>query len=201
MFNYFVVLLLLCGALHAEVNVLAFAGSTRDDSCNKKLAAQVASFAEQLGAKVTLIDLKDYPMPFYDGDLERDYGMPENAKRFQKLLRDNQVIFIASPEYNHSVSAVLKNTLDWASRSEQGQRGKGAFDGKKFVLLSASPGKKGGAKGLAHLRDIITDVKGIVAPQEFSLSDAYNAFNDQGKLVNPDIELALKQFVQRALEN
>lgn len=200
MLKYLLFLIFTTAALHAEVKILAFAGSTRQDSDNKKLLVEAAKIAQQSGATVTLVDLKNFPMPFYDGDLEKERGMPENAKRFRKLLMENDVIFIASPEYNHSVSPVLKNTLDWASRSEAGTGSREAFEGKKFVLFSASPGKKGGARGLTHLRDILNDVKGNVLPQEFSLGESYNAFNEQNRLKKPETAAALKQFVQTALE-
>jgi NAD(P)H-dependent FMN reductase len=113
---------------------------------------------------------------------------------------ENPVIFISSPEYNHSLSGVLKNALDWASRSEAGGGSREAFEGKKFVLFSASPGKKGGAKSLVHLRDILEDMRANTFLQEFSLSDGNNAFNQNNKLKKLEIELALKQFVQKALE-
>lgn len=199
MLKYLLLLAMSAACLHAEVKVLAFAGSTREDSSNKKLVAQAAEYASQTGASVTVIDLRQFPMPLYDGDLEREVGMPENAKRLRQLMMEAQVIFISSPEYNHSISGVLKNALDWASRSEAGGGSREAFEGKKFVLLSASPGKKGGAKGLVHLREIIKDMRGNILPQEFSLSDSNNAFDQQNKLKNPEIGSALRQFVLNAL--
>lgn len=200
MLNYLLFFIITTASLYAEVKVLAFAGSTRQDSDNKKLIAEAAKIAQESGATVTLVDLKDFPMPFYDGDLEKKQGMPENTKRFRKLLMENDVIFVASPEYNHSVSSVLKNTLDWASRNEAGTGSREAFQGKKFVLFSASPSKKGGARGLTHLRDILNDVKSNVLPQEFTLGESYNAFNEQNRLKNPETAAALRQFVQTALE-
>ncbi|WP_079978238.1 NADPH-dependent FMN reductase [Parachlamydia acanthamoebae] len=186
--------------LSAETKVLAFSGSTRTDSINKKLVTEAGNLAKQLGATVTFIDLKDYPMPFYDGDIEKEQGMPNDAKRLRQLLIQNQVIFIASPEYNGSLSAVLKNALDWASRSEDGGSSRDAFKGKKFVLMSASPGQGGGTRGLAHLRSIIEGIGGTVISQQFVVPNALEAFDSQGKLKNPQAGSELKQIVQQAIQ-
>ncbi|CCB86824.1 NADPH:quinone oxidoreductase [Parachlamydia acanthamoebae UV-7] len=186
--------------LSAETKVLAFSGSTRTDSINKKLVTEAGNLAKQLGATVTFIDLKDYPMPFYDGDIEKEQGMPNDAKRLRQLLIQNQVIFIASPEYNGSLSAVLKNALDWASRSEDGGSSRDAFKGKKFVLMSASPGQGGGTRGLAHLRSIIEGIGGTVISQQFVVPNAFEAFDSQGKLKNPQAGSELKQIVQQAIQ-
>lgn len=184
----------------AEVKVLAFAGSTREDSVNKKLVLEAASYARQMGAKVTVIDLKDYSMPLYDEDLEAKQGMPAKAKQVRDLMINNQVILIASPEYNGSLSATLKNVIDWASRSEDKRPSRQAFQGKKFVIMSASPGSGGGARGLAHLRTIIENIGGTVVPQQVTLPDAYNAFDEQGHLKNPKTKADLQQLVKTALQ-
>lgn len=186
-------------ALSAEVNVLAFAGSTREASVNKKLIVEVAYIAREKNANVTLIDLKDYPIPFYDGDLEATEGMPEKAKELRQLIIQNDVIFIASPNYNGSVSAVLKNVLDWASRTEEGQDGRSVLQGKKIAILSASPGAKGGAGGLPHLRSILEKLKGNVMTQQVSIPDAENAFDEQGHLKNPDLDRELNLLIETAL--
>ncbi len=178
--------------LLAEINILVFAGSTRADSYNKKLAAEATQIARNLGGHVTLIDLKDYPMPFYDADLEKK-GMPKNAKKFRDLLIANDAVIIVSPEYNSSLPAVEKNAIDWASRGENGAPSREAFQDKKFVLMSASPGKRGGARALVHLRAIIEDVGGDVLPTEVSVPNASSAFT-------ADHLPALKQEIQAALE-
>ncbi len=157
------------------MNVLVFAGSTRKDSYNKQLASIAAEVATSLGGKVTLIDLKDYPMPLYDADLEKE-GMPKNAKHFRDLMIESDLIAIAAPEYNHSIPAVLKNAIDWASRDEKGGGSKLAFKGKYFALMSASPGKGGGARGLVHLRAVLEDLGGRVIEKETIVPNAYGAF-------------------------
>jgi len=186
---------LLSATLFAETNVLVFAGSTREDSYNKKLAREAADLAGKKGAKVTVIDLKDYPMPFYDADLEISDGMPENAKRLRDLMIESDVILIASPEYNASIPAILKNSLDWVSRSEDGTSSRAAFKGKKFGIMSASPGKGGGARGLAHLRAVIEDVGGEVIQKEVSVPRAYEAFNEKGTLEDSTLSQALKEEI------
>lgn len=185
--------------VNAETKVLAFAGSTRDDSINKKLVVEAAEIAKQSGAKVTVIDLKDYQMPFYDGDLESNNGLPSKAKELRQLMMQSDVILIASPEYNGSLSGVLKNTIDWATRNEAGEGTREAFAGKKFVLLSASPGPTGGARGLEHLRTILTNVGGVVVTDQIVVPDAFNAFTAQGKLKDKQLSDKLKQVVQTAV--
>lgn len=183
----------------AETKILAFAGSTRANSYNKQLVGEAATIARQMGATVTVIDLKDYPMPFYDADLEKNQGMPENAKRLRTLMINSDAIIIASPEYNGSVSAVLKNTLDWASRSEDGQSSREAFKGKKFAIMSASPGQGGGARGLVHLQQIIENVGGEVVQKEVTVKQAYTVMSGSGPIEDAAIKQELEQEVQQLL--
>lgn len=186
-------------SLSSDIQVLALAGSTRSDSYNKKLVQEAGKIARQHNAKVTYIDLKDYPMPFYDADLEMKEGLPLNAKRLRDQLVKSDFILIASPEYNGSIPAVLKNALDWATRDENGNPSKEAFKGKKFGLMSASPGKKGGAKGLIHLRAIIEDCGGEVINKQVSLGNAHAAFDEKGELVNNEIKKNLNDEVKGLL--
>ncbi len=193
--------LVMSASLSAEINILAFPGSTRENSFNKKLVLEAAHFARQMGANVTLINLKDYPMPFYDGDYEAKQGMPEKAKLFRNLMIQNQIILIASPEYNGSLSAVEKNAIDWASRSEEGSSSRDAFKGKKFILISATPGAGGGARGLAHLKTVIENIGGIVMPQQILVPNADQAFDEQGHLKNLKLKMELQQLIKAALHH
>lgn len=186
-------------SLTAEIKVLAFAGSTREGSVNKKLIVEAANIARQMHANVTVIDLKDYSIPFYDEDLETQQGMSIKAKQFRQLMIQSDVILIASPEYNGSLSAVLKNAIDWASRSEEGGGSREAFKGKKFVIMSASPGPGGGARGLVHLRTIIENVGGTVLSQQVVVPDAFSAFDEQGHLKNEKLKKDLEQLVRTAI--
>lgn len=174
--------LALTSTLGAEPTVLALSGSTRTGSLNTKLVQEAKGIAEQMGAKVTIIDLKDYPMPFYDADLEAKEGLPDNAKRLRNLMIESDAIIIASPEYNSSIPAVLKNALDWASRGADGKPSRDAFKGKKFAIMSASPGSIGGARALVHLQAIIENVGGEVIKPNVSVAQAHNAFDAKGVL-------------------
>jgi chromate reductase len=181
--------------LTAEIKVLAFAGSTRADSYNQQLVQEAANMARHMGAKVTVIHLNDYPMPFYDADLETKEGMPKNAQRLRKLMIESDAIIIASPEYNRSVSGVLKNALDWASRGEDGGSSSEACEGKIFAIMSASPGKKGGSRGLAHLQNIIEDIGGTVVQQLVTVPHAHKYFSEKERLENPLLRKALQELL------
>jgi len=166
----FLVFLAFIFPLAAEMKVTAFSGSLRENSINKKLMRQAVEFAKVIGATVTVIDLKDYRMPYYDGDLEAGKGMPKMAKKFRNLLLASDAIIISSPEYNGSISGVLKNAIDWASRSEEGSFSQDAFKGKKIAIMSASPGRLGGARALKHLRFILEDLGANVIEKQVSIS-------------------------------
>ncbi|HYD17300.1 MAG TPA: NAD(P)H-dependent oxidoreductase [Patescibacteria group bacterium] len=166
-----------------KAKVIVFAGSTRKDSLNKKLARQAAKAAEEAGAAVTYIDLADYDMPLYDGDDEAASGLPPKAKEFKKLLKEHDGFLIASPEYNSAYSAVLKNAIDWASRvSEQGEPSLSAFTGKYAGIMSASPGALGGLRGLYALRELLQNINVTVLPRMQAVTGGDAAFNDDGSL-------------------
>jgi NAD(P)H-dependent FMN reductase len=202
MWKWTIILCLTLSAnLSAEIKVLAFSGSTREDSVNKKLVREAATIARQKGATVSIINLKDYTAPFYDGDVEAKEGMPEKAKQLRQLMIQNDVILIASPEYNGSVSAVLKNAIDWTSRSENNNSYRDAFKGKKFIIMSASPSRGGGTRGLAHLRTILENIGATVLPQQITIPNAYQAFDSQGHLKNPKLQAELQQAIEKVLKN
>jgi len=163
--------------------ILAFAGSTRSASYNKLLVRVAADAARAVGAEVTLLDLRDFPLPLFDEDLESEHGLPDNAKKLKALFRDHDAFLIASPEYNSSITAVLKNALDWASRGESDDEpALSAYRGKTAALLSASPGALGGLRGLVHLRAILGNIGVIVLPDQVALPKAHEAFDAAGQL-------------------
>jgi NAD(P)H-dependent FMN reductase len=163
--------------------ILAFAGSTRSESYNKKLVALAAEGARAAGANVTLIDLRDLPLPLFDEDLETANGLPENAKKLKAVMRANDGFLISSPEYNSSITAVLKNAIDWASRPESDDEpALVAFRGKIAALVSASPGGLGGLRALVHVRAILENIGVLVLPDQVAVSAAYEAFDEGGKL-------------------
>ncbi len=166
--------------------ILLFSGSTRNDSTNKWLAKQATETAQHSGVKAYFIDLKDYPMPLYNGDLEQEHGVPENAKILEELLKKYNGIVIASPEYNGAFTPLLKNTIDWITRVNYR-----AFVNKTIGLMSATPGKGGGVRGLKVLRLWLEHMRIKVIGEQFSLPQAPQAITEKGTLVDyKQIELA-----------
>jgi NAD(P)H-dependent FMN reductase len=165
--------------------ILAFAGSLRRDSFNKKLVSIAAHGAREAGAEVTLIDLKDFPLPLFDQDLEAEQGIPENGKKLKKLFSDHDGLLIASPEYNSSITAVLKNAVDWVSRPAPNEPPLVGFKGKVATLMSISPGALGGLRGLVHVRSILGNIGVIVLPDQIAVAKAHEAFHADGSLKDP----------------
>lgn len=164
------------------IKIVAFAGSLRSGSHNKKLIRIAAAGARAAGAQVTDLDLRDVAMPLYDGDIEREQGLPPNAKLFKRLLVEHHGMLISSPEYNSAFPAVLKNAIDWASRPEPNEPALAAFKGKIAGLLAASPGQLGGVRGLAVLRSILSNIGVIVIPTQMAIARANDAFDEDGSL-------------------
>lgn len=174
--------------------ILAFAGSTRENSYNKKLVKIAAEGARAAGAEVTFIDLRDLPMPLFDEDLEANQGLPENARKFKDLLLAHQGFLIASPEYNGSLTAVFKNAIDWASRPQPEEQMLACFKDKVAAIMSASPGALGGLRGLTHLRTILSGIGVLVLPDQKAISKAYEAFDAEGRLKDPAQHAGVEQI-------
>ncbi len=183
----------------SSARILAFAGSARDGSFNKKLISIAAQGSEAAGAEVTVIDLRDYPMPLFDQDLEARSGLPEVVLRFKALMKSHQGLLLACPEYNSSMTPLLKNTIDWASRPEPGEAPLAltCFQNKVAVLMSASPGGLGGMRGLVHVRSMLSNLGVLVLPEQKSISGAYDAFDAQGKLQNAAQQSAITHLGER----
>jgi len=162
--------------------ILAFAGATRANSWNKKLIRLGAEAVRREGAEVTLIDLRDVAMPLYDGDLEAQGGLPAGARELKRLMLDHDGFLISAPEYNSSISAVLKNAIDWVSRPQPNEPPMPAFRGKVAGLLAASPGNLGGIRGLFTVRQVLTVLGTLVIPIQFGLARASEAFAEDGSL-------------------
>ena len=158
--------------------ILAFAGSARRASFNKQLAAAAAEAARAAGAEVTLLDLADYPMPLYDGDLEEREGLPEPARAFKRVLAGHAGWLIACPEYNSSITPLLKNAIDWASRAEGDEPPLVCFRGKLAGLLATSPGALGGLRGLVTVRSILSSIGVLVVPDQLAVPKAHEVFRD-----------------------
>ena len=170
-------------SVSTQPRILAFAGSARRESLNQALATAAARAVELAGLPCTLISLRDYPLPIYDGDLEAAEGLPPNAVQLKALIADHQGLLIASPEYNSSISPLLKNAIDWASRSG-GAPDISPYQHKVAALVSASPGRLGGLRGLVTVRSILSNIGVTVIPEQLAISQAHNAFDAQGNLAN-----------------
>jgi chromate reductase, NAD(P)H dehydrogenase (quinone) len=165
--------------------ILAFAGSGRKKSWNKCLVRIAATGAREAGAEVTLIDLDAYPLPLFNEDEETERGLPPQGRAIKDLMLSHQGFLISSPEYNSSITALLKNTIDWASRPVAGEAPLACFSGKAALLMSASPGALGGLRGLVHVRAILGNLGMLVLPSTISISKAHEAFADDGSLKDP----------------
>lgn len=180
------------------MRLLSFAGSLREGSYNKKLARLAHHVAEANGIEAVFVDLRDYPMPIYDGDIEAADGPPEQARAFKALLGEYDGVFIASPEYNSSVTPLLKNTLDWVSRVRaKGETGLEVFQSRVFAISGASPGYYGTMRSLLMLRQILSVGLGAtVIPQQLALPRAMDAFEENGSLKDPKMQTMLKDVIE-----
>jgi chromate reductase len=152
--------------------ILAFAGSTRMGSFNRQALDYAMQGARNAGAEVTLVDLRDYSMPLYNRDLELSHSLPEAAVRLKALFKSHHGLLLACPEYNSSITPLMKNTLDWVSRPDGEESGLVPYEGKLAALVSASKGHLGGLRGLRHLREILTALHVIVIPKQMALAHA-----------------------------
>lgn len=168
--------------------ILALAGSTRKDSYNGRLVRIAADGARQAGADVTVLDLKDYPLPIMDEDLEREQGTPENASKLKQLFLEHDGLLIASPEYNSSITPLLKNTIDWVSRPAHGEPRLAAYQGKVAAIMAASPGALGGLRGLVHVRSILSNIGVIVLPDQIAVPNAHDAFDENGQIADERLQ-------------
>ena len=164
--------------------ILALAGSARKDSFNGRLVRIAADGARQAGAEITVLNLAEYPLPLFDEDLEREQGAPKNAVKLQQLFLEHHGLLISSPEYNSSITALLKNTVDWVSRPVEGKPQLAAYRGKVAAIMAASPGALGGLRGLVHLRSILSNIGVIVLPDQVAIPNAYQAFDEAGQLTD-----------------
>ncbi len=183
------------------ISLVAFAGSTRKGSFNRKLVRIAAEGAGKAGSDVEVLELADYSMPLMNEDLEAEKGMPPGAAGFKQKLLESRGFIISAPEYNGSFSPLLKNALDWASRtSETDEKPLSAYTGKVAVLMSASPGSLGGMRGLVPLRMLLGNLGVMVIPSYKCISEAYDAFNEDGTLKSSkDHRAVLKLGAELAL--
>lgn len=179
-------------------HLVAFSGSLREDSLNRKLLLHAITAASDAGASVDHLDLRDFRAPIYDGDAETRSGMPESIQAFVDRVMKADGLLIASPEHNGSVTAALKNTIDWASRHREGRAT--CFTGKTVALLAATPGGHGALGGLEHLRAILGNLGAQVLEEHFGLPTAHEAFNDDSALLDDAHQAAARSVAQQLVE-
>ncbi|MGE0355787.1 MAG: NADPH-dependent FMN reductase [Burkholderiales bacterium] len=176
--------------------ILVFAGSARRDSLNKKLARAAAAFVREAGAEASFVDLDDYPIPLYHGDLEAASGMPENARKLRELFLAHDALLIASPENNSSLTALLKNTIDWLSRDLGDGKGEASglapWRGKVAGIMAASPGAFGGVRGLPHLRQVLATLGVTVLGTQVAVPRAHEAFAPDGSLADERVARSVR---------
>ncbi len=181
--------------------ILVFSGSIRTGSFNARLAALAAKELTRAEAAVSLVSLADYPMPLYDGDLEAEDGPPDSAVRLKQMFCAHHGVFITSPEYNASVTPLLKNTLDWVSRVRDGSGPLAAYRNRAFAIGSASNGSYGGMRSLMTLRQVLELGCGaLVIPEQIVVRGAGQAFDDMDDLHDPQLAGLLKTVVLRLIE-
>ena len=166
-----------------EANILAFAGSVRKDSWNRKVLAVAAQGAREAGAIVTVVNLADYPMPIYDADWHQANGVPENMLRLREKMMQANGLLIASPEYNASITPLLKNTIDWLSQAVDGASGNAPFTNKIGALLGASNGAFGTIRALPHVSYILSNLGAFMLPV-VAVPGVAQAFDAAGNMTN-----------------
>lgn len=184
------------------MKLLIFAGSTRQNSFNRRLARAAATMASASGASVTHIELGDFDVPMYNADLEAQ-GTPPDVIRLKQILHDHPAWIICTPEYNASYPALLKNTLDWVSSPVKGNPdwtdGLKSTRGKVVGVLSASPGALGGLRSQSHLAPLLINLECWLAPKNFALGRAGDAFDADGALIDPRARQSVQNVIDQVI--
>src|ERR1700686_2648765 len=183
------------------LKILVIPGSLRTGSPQSRPAGAAGQQFAQAGAEVTRISLGDFPLPIYDGDLQTKSGVPKNAINLKRMIGAHHGVLVVTPEYNSSVPPLVKNTIDWVTRVQDGQESRGqVFRGRAFAIAAASESRLGGTRSLAALRLILTACHAIVIPNQVALSFAGEAYCDMERLKLPsDIE-ALGALVRQLID-
>lgn len=185
----------------SALKILVIPGSLRTGSLNARLAAVAVHELAQSGAEITRISLADFPLPIYDGDLQAKSGVPKHAVNLKRMIAAHHGILIVTPEYNSSVPALVKNTLDWVSRVQDPHEARGqVFRDRVFAIASASGGRLGGARALAALRLILAACHAQVIPNQLALSFADDAYDDMDRLKNSADAEALKALARQLID-
>ena len=185
----------------AAPKILIIPGSLRTGSRNAKLAAVVADAFVQAGLDVTRISLGDFVLPIYDGDLQAKSGVPKNAVNLKRMMAAHHGILVVTPEYNSSIPALVKNSIDWVSRVQDPHESRGqVFRERAFAIASASEGRLGGTRALAALRLILSACHATVIPNQLALSFAEEAYNDMDRLNHASDIGALQALVRQLID-
>lgn len=185
----------------SDPKILVVPGSLRSGSYNVKLAALATKELALAEADVTRISLADYPLPLYDADLVATSGPPENALKLKRLLEAHRGIFIASPEYNASITPLLKNTIDWISVvREPGEAQLAMFQNRAFALGGASPGRSGALNSLLTLRQVLAiGCRALVVPEQVAIPNAAQAFDERDMLTDARAADMLRTVVRKLI--
>lgn len=167
--------------------ILAFAGSARRESLNRKFLAVAVQAVRDAGGEVTLLDLNDYALPLYHGDLEDAAGLPANAAKLIEVIARHDALLVASPEYNAMLTPLLKNTIDWCTRGETNP-----FGGKVAAVISASPGASGAIRSLQMAQALLLKLGCHLVPGQTMLGQADKAFDATGRLTDARAERSVK---------
>jgi chromate reductase len=182
--------------------ILVIPGSLRSGSHNVRLAALAAKELVLAEADVTRISLADYPLPIFDADLAQEQGTPPNALNLKRLMSTHRGVFIASPEYNASVTPLIKNAIDWISTvREGGEPQLAAFQDRVFALGAASPGRSGGMQSLIALRQVLAvGCRALVIPEQITIPNAASAFDEMDELKDVAAAAQLKTVARRVVD-
>jgi chromate reductase len=183
------------------LKILVIPGSLRTGSLNARLAAVAAHEFAKAGVEVTRISLGDFPLPIYDGDLQTKSGVPKNAINLKRMIGAHHGVLIVTPEYNSSVPALVKNTIDWVTRVQDAHETRGqVFRDRPFAIAAASENRLGGTRVLAALRLILAACQATVIPGQLALPFATEAYDDMDRLKHPaDVE-ALGALVRQLID-
>ena len=180
--------------------LLAFSGSLRKDSFNHRLIEHAADLARARGAEVSVVRLAEFPMPVYNQDEEEASGLPDSVLKFRELMKQSDGFLISCPEYNGSISAALKNAIDWATRPYQDEQPLECFKGKVVGLMAASPGGLGGIRGLDHVREILSNIQCLIAPPGVAVGSVHEVIQEDGSLKPGRPADMLKQMVDNVVK-
>jgi chromate reductase, NAD(P)H dehydrogenase (quinone) len=182
--------------------ILVIPGSLRSGSHNVRLAALATKELVLAEADVTRISLADYPLPLFDADLAQEQGPPAHAVNLKRLMSAHRGVFIASPEYNASITPLIKNAIDWISTVREGGEPKlAAYQDRVFALGAASPGRSGGMQSLIALRQVLAvGCRALVIPEQITIPNAATAFDEMDQLNDAGAAAQLKTVARRLVD-